>query len=42
VLCAHLHDARIVDIPGGGVSLPVQMPEAFARVVEAFRRRDPD
>jgi hypothetical protein len=42
VLCAHLHDARIVDIPGGGVSLPVQMPQAFVRVVEAFRRRDPD
>jgi hypothetical protein len=26
----------------GGVSLPVQMPQAFVRVVEAFRRRDPD
>jgi pimeloyl-ACP methyl ester carboxylesterase len=42
VLYAHLHDAPIVDIPGGGVSLPDQLPEAFARVVGAFLRRDPD
>jgi pimeloyl-ACP methyl ester carboxylesterase len=41
-LCAHLHDARIVDIPDGGVPLPDQMPEAFARAVEAFLRGDPD
>jgi pimeloyl-ACP methyl ester carboxylesterase len=42
VLCAHLQGARIVDLPGGGVSLPDQMPAVFARVVEAFLRGDPD
>jgi pimeloyl-ACP methyl ester carboxylesterase len=41
-LRAHLHDARIVDIEGGGIPLPDQMPEAFAREVEAFLRADPD
>ncbi|MCX7228190.1 MAG: hypothetical protein NTW15_04125 [Burkholderiales bacterium] len=41
-LGAHLHDARIVDIEGGGIPLPDQMPEAFARAVEAFLRGDPD
>ena len=40
-LCAHLHDARIVDIEGGGIPLPDQMPEAFARAVDAFLRGDP-
>lgn len=37
-LRARLHDARIVDIEGGGVPLPDQMPEAFAAAVEAFLR----
>jgi pimeloyl-ACP methyl ester carboxylesterase len=35
-LRARPHDARIVDVEGGGVALPDQMPEAFAAVVEAF------
>src|SRR5690606_30988596 len=28
--------SRIVEVPGGMVPLPDQMPEAFARIVEAF------
>ena len=35
-LAAHLADARIVDIEGGMVPLPDQLPEAFARVVLDF------
>jgi pimeloyl-ACP methyl ester carboxylesterase len=32
----HLPHARIVDIEGGMVPLPDQMPEAFARTVLGF------
>lgn len=32
----HLHEARLVEIEGGGVPLPDQMPDAFAAAVEAF------
>lgn len=35
-LAAHLADARIVDIEGGMVPLPDQLPEAFARAVLHF------
>ncbi|HYP70814.1 MAG TPA: alpha/beta hydrolase, partial [Variovorax sp.] len=35
-LAEHLADARIVDIEGGMVPLPDQLPEAFARVVNDF------
>ncbi|VTU18674.1 2-hydroxy-6-oxo-6-phenylhexa-2,4-dienoate hydrolase [Variovorax sp. SRS16] len=35
-LAAHLHDARVVDIEGGMVPLPDQLPEAFARAVLDF------
>lgn len=35
-LAAHLPDARIVDIEGGMVPLPDQLPEAFARAVLDF------
>lgn len=35
-LAQHLPQAGIVDIPGGMVPLPDQMPEAFAAAVEAF------
>jgi pimeloyl-ACP methyl ester carboxylesterase len=35
-LAAHLPNARIVDIEGGMVPLPDQLPEAFARVVLDF------
>jgi pimeloyl-ACP methyl ester carboxylesterase len=35
-LQAHLPHARIVDIPGGMVPLPDQMPEAFAAAVLDF------
>ncbi|MEI7447808.1 MAG: alpha/beta hydrolase [Burkholderiales bacterium] len=37
-LRAAMHDARIVDIEGGGVPLPDQMPERFAAEVDAFLR----
>jgi len=35
-LAGHLHDARIVDIEGGMVPLPDQLPEAFAAAVLDF------
>ena len=35
-LAAHLADARIVDIEGGMVPLPDQLPEAFAHAVLDF------
>ncbi len=35
-LCARLPDARIVDIEGGMVPLPEQMPQAFAMAVLDF------
>jgi hypothetical protein len=42
VLRAHLQDARIVDIEGGGIPLPDQMPDAFACAADTFLRGDPD
>jgi pimeloyl-ACP methyl ester carboxylesterase len=38
-LAAHLHDARIVDIEGGMVPLPDQLPQAFAAAVIDFLAR---
>ena len=38
-LAAHLSDVRIVDIEGGMVPLPDQLPEAFAGAVLAFLER---
>ena len=38
-LAAHLHDARIVDIEGGMVPLPDQLPDAFAEAVLDFLDR---
>lgn len=38
-LAEHLTDARIVDIDGGMVPLPDQMPEAFASAVGEFLER---
>ncbi|GAB4178783.1 MAG: alpha/beta hydrolase [Rhodocyclaceae bacterium] len=35
-LCAHLPQARLVEIAGGMVPLPDQMPEAFAKAVLDF------
>jgi pimeloyl-ACP methyl ester carboxylesterase len=35
-LCARLPQARLVDIPGGMVPLPEQLPEAFAAAVLEF------
>jgi len=40
-LAEHLHDARIVDIEGGMVPLPDQMPEAFAQAVLRFLDQQP-
>ncbi|HSW07130.1 alpha/beta fold hydrolase [Aquabacterium sp.] len=37
-LQAHLPQARVVDIPGGGVPLPDQLPQAFAQAVLGFLR----
>ncbi|MEW5890470.1 MAG: alpha/beta hydrolase [Pseudomonadota bacterium] len=39
-LCAHLPQARMIDIEGGMVPLPDQMPEAFAAAVLEFLAAD--
>jgi pimeloyl-ACP methyl ester carboxylesterase len=35
-LARHLHDARVIDLAGGMVPLPDQLPEAFAQAVLDF------
>lgn len=40
-LCARLPQARCVDIEGGMVPMPDQLPEAFSRVVERFLAEPP-